>query len=124
MVQGGTEEKEKEEEKRKIADAYERYDNKPESCMEFTNLRVFSLSVGRNTISKGSGTSGILISNVKASTKNMNDPIKPPKTELEALVVLERSTGTCERVELIDNYVSEVTGGIGIVICSSSVVLK
>ncbi len=65
-----------------------------------------------------------MISNVKASTKNMNDPIQPPKTELEALVVLERSTGTCEKVELIDNYVSEVTGGIGIVICSSSVVLK
>lgn len=56
MVQGGTEEKEKEDEKRKIADAYERYENKPESCMEFANLRVYSLCIGRNSVSKGSGS--------------------------------------------------------------------
>jgi len=54
----------------------------------------------------------------------MNEPIIPPKTEMEALVVIERSLGTCESIELMDNFVSEVTDGVGIVICSSSVMLR
>jgi len=43
---------------------------------------------------------------------------------MEALGVIESNIGNCESVDVMENYVSEITDGIGIVICSSSVMLS
>jgi len=53
----------------------------------------------------------------------MNQQIRLPKTEMEAHSVIWNIVGDFENVDVTDNLVSEITDGIGIVICSSTVML-
>jgi hypothetical protein len=54
----------------------------------------------------------------------MDLAVEPPKNALEAHSVLDRCMGVPERIELIDNYISEIAVGIGLVLNSSSAYIK
>ena len=95
----------------------------PQACILVRNIHVFNIMVSRNTISKGSGA-GIKLFNVKASSKNMSLALEIPKTIEDAEDLLERCTGTPERVEILDNYIIETVDGYGMVIDTSTCKLE
>lgn len=103
--------------------AFSKNGGKPQACILLQNLKVFNILVSRNTISKGTNC-GIKLYNVKASNKDMNQLVQMPHDEVSAERVLELCIGDQDRVKILDNYVTDIADGIGMIIDSSTARLE
>ena len=76
---------------------------------------MYNLICFRNTLSKATG-SGIKIINCKGTDDDPNQDTDLPTSETEALDIFNKYVGSTDKIQLIDNYIIDITDGYGMIV--------